>query len=1073
MHTHAVILYEPFGFILSIIAAIMLSIFALWVKFKIHRYFPKLANSHTSILAGSILGAAITAMHYIGMAAARLISLPGEPPIAPDTTDLSSQVLFIGGATLIISSFVLVGNLLLRYRELNGQLMQSESRIRAIVETAVDGIISIDGRGRIVAMNGAAEKLFGWTLDEVLYKNINILMPEPFHSQHDTYLANYFAGNKPKIIGIGREVVAKRKDGSLVPIRLAVGKADLPDQHLFVGFVSDISARIEMEREILARETQYRTLISNIPGVAFRVEATPPWRTIFVSDGITTLSGWTPEIFTQHKQSLATITHPDDYLRVRSAIYEALRLNEPYTIEFRMIDRHGQEHWVSQSASCVVDPTTQAKWIDGVIVDITDTKRRNAEFEGIVRSIGRSLLFVEFDLKGQVLDANRNFLELVGLDHEELLDLKFADLICVHELPAEQDEFWQKLEAGEFYSGEYCLKGCDGRRIWMQATFNPILDSDGKTWKVVALGNDLSQRKAMETDLFIAKNKAEQAATAKGLFLANMSHEIRTPMNAIIGFTEVLLDSPLAPTQRKQLKTIHQSARSLLGLLNDILDTAKLERGAVELELAGFSLRQLIEDIAQEQRLGACKKGLELLVDFADDTGDWVQSDALRVRQILVNLLGNAIKFTEKGEVVLRVRRRNERVIIKIIDTGIGIPSDRLAHIFTPFTQADASMARRFGGTGLGTTIARQLAELMGGSISAASIEGKGSTFTLELPLSETEALINSKDRQEEPLPPLRVLIADDVPENLELLELILAREGHRVVSASDGNAAFDAFLREPFDLVLMDVQMPNLDGLDATLRIREWEAANGRPATPIIALTASVLERDRIRAAASGMNGFASKPINVVDLFAEIRRCLSLKSIDTVTVAATETPVIDWQNAESRWGDAALLREKITRFTQSLPPMLEALASDPATRQAKLHQLKGTAGNLGLSALSQQLAEAESATQDEAFTRQLRVLKAQMDAIFKAIDGMVPASTPSTDGEIVPLDTSVKAEDMREQLAALVAAFNQGEIDESRMEAARRVLPADIYRSVSEAADNFDLMQAAALLDNWLTHTS
>lgn len=265
MHTHAVILYEPFGFILSIIAAIMLSIFALWVKFKIHRYFPKLANGHTSILAGSILGAAITAMHYIGMAAARLISLPGEPPIAPDTTDLSSQVVFIGGATLIISSFVLVGNLLLRYRELNGQLMQSESRIRAIVKTAVDGIISIDGRGRIVAMNGAAEKLFGWTLDEVLYKNINILMPESFHSQHDTYLANYFAGNKPKIIGIGREVVAKRKDGSHVPIRLAVGKADLPDQHLFVGFVSDISARIEMEREILARETQYRTLISNIP----------------------------------------------------------------------------------------------------------------------------------------------------------------------------------------------------------------------------------------------------------------------------------------------------------------------------------------------------------------------------------------------------------------------------------------------------------------------------------------------------------------------------------------------------------------------------------------------------------------------------------------------------------------------------------------------------------------------------------------------------------------------------------------------------------------------------------------
>lgn len=601
MQTEGNLVYEPYTFSLSIVAAVVLAIFSLWVKFRL-AHKSGLGQRVTSILSGCIMGMAITAMHYIGMAASRLYVAPDHIHQAANPHQISALVVQIGLTTLTLSVVVFVGNLLLRYKELNAQLSASESKIRAIVETAVDGIISIDGRGHILAMNGAAERLFGWRRDEVIGKNINVLMPEPFHSQHDTYLANYLKTGQPRVIGTGREVVAKCKDGSLVPIRLAVGRADVPGEPLFVGFVSDISERIHMEREIVARETQYRTLISNIPGVAFRCEAIAPWKTLFISDAIETLSGWSPEMYTDQQLSLADITHPEDVQEVQAAIKQSCETGEPYIIEFRLIDRYQKEHWVSQSACVVRDPETQHAWIDGVIIDITETKKRNAEFEGIVRSIGRSLLFVEFDLSGKVLDANDNFAELMGYRRDELQQLHYNDLLCIEgHSGGNCDTFWKALMQGDFHMGEYCLTAFQGKRIWMQASFNPILDSDGKPWKVVALGNDLSHRKAMETDLFIAKNKAEQASDAKGLFLANMSHEIRTPMNAILGFTDLLLDSALNDVQKKHLKTIAQAGRSLLGLLNDILDTAKLERGALDLDLNTFSLRDLTQQVLQEQ----------------------------------------------------------------------------------------------------------------------------------------------------------------------------------------------------------------------------------------------------------------------------------------------------------------------------------------------------------------------------------------------------------------------------------------------------------------------------------------
>lgn len=1063
MNTEAVILYEPYTFALSIIAAVCLAIFALWVKFKLSNYFT-ISNVQTSVLAGSIMGVAITAMHYIGMAASRMLIDESHLHHIHHTANhsaVSSLVLQIGATTVTLSLLVFVGNLLLRYREVNEQLSTSESRIRAIVETAVDGIISIDGRGRIIAMNGAAQRLFGWKLEEVIDQNINILMPEPFHSEHDGYLENFFKTGNPRIIGTGREVVAKRKDGSLVPIRLAVGKADIPGQHLFVGFVSDISERITMEREIRARETQYRTLISNIPGVAFRCEAKAPWKTLFISDAITTLSGWTPELFTQLQLSLEDICHPDDADRVKQAILHSLETGEPYTIEFRIIDRDNFERWVSQSACVVKDPDAQTAWIDGVIIDITETKKRNAEFEGIVRSIGRSLLFVEFDLNGRVLNANENFSELIGYTKQELQLLHHTNLICSPDEHAfNAAEFWRSLLSGEFQMGEYCLLGNKDRRIWIQATFNPILNGDGKPWKIVALGNDLSHRKAMETDLFIAKNKAEQAANAKGLFLANMSHEIRTPMNAILGFTDLLLDSELNDQQKRHLKTIAQSARSLLGLLNDILDAAKLERGALDLDINTFSLRDLTHQVMQEQLANAQKKTIQLHIDYPRQIRDFVEGDVLRLKQILVNLVGNAVKFTEQGEVILRVRERGDNMVFKIVDSGIGIPGDRLAHIFTPFTQADASMARRFGGTGLGTTIARQLAELMNGTISAASVEGKGSTFTVDIPLPASSA---SRLQQEPPkiqLPPMSFLIADDVPENIELLEILLRREGHQVVSANDGTQAFELFKLQRFDVVLMDIQMPVMDGLQSTRMIRAWEQERNLPSTPVIALTASVLERDRKKAADAGMNGFASKPVNLRELYSEIASNLGL---DEIISAQEHLPkaaqLIDWETAVARWGDRETLIRSINKFVGDLKRALSELRSLSEAHLAQsIHRFKGASANLGLNQTCHIFEALEQQSID--LTDGIAQLHSQLTDLTQILFDQADQEKP---------DAQPKAQLSSGELAALFKAFRQGAIDDELLARVKESVAPESFQVLQQAVDDFDLDAAAGLVETWL----
>ncbi len=1070
--------YDARGFALSIVVAVLLAVLALWVRFGLQQRL-RVGTAPVTVLAGGVMGLAIAGMHYTGMAALRFVEpieqLSQTAFSVPVQTSLSLAVAVV---TVALSLVVIAANAGLRYRDLFRQMQRSESRQRAVLDTAVDGIVMINGQGIVQSFNPAAERLFGWKAHEVVGRNVSMLMPEPHRSAHDGYLSQHLATGRQYVIGVGREVEGLRKDGSLVPMRLAVGRVEQPGEPLFVGFLVDLSEYRALERERQRGQEQLRSLVANLPGVAFRCRNEGDWPMEFISEAVQALTGWSAEDFLQGRVHFGRITHPEDAQHIAPEVAQALAQQRAYRVEYRIRTRDGSTRWLAESGRGVSgdEGGAGARWIDGVILDITESKARNAEFAGTSAALHQAMAVVEFDLAGQVLTANANYLDLMGYTLEELRQLHHRQLCPAHiaESPA-YAALWAKLARGECDAGEHLRLGKDGRRIWMYGSYNPIFDVDGRPFKVMKFVTDLTERRAMEQELREAKERAEAAAAARASFLANMSHEIRTPMNAILGYTEALLDAPLNPAQSRQLGTVHASARSLLRLLNDILDTAKLDKGAVALEVQDFSLRALCGQILDSLRISASRKGLPLVLDYPETEPEFLRGDALRVQQVLVNLLGNAVKFTERGQVLLRVRHRAGELHLDVQDTGIGMDAQQLQRIFDPFAQADASTTRRFGGTGLGTTIARQLVELMQGRISVHSTPGQGTVFSVRLPLPTGQAPQALELPAAQKLPPLRILAVDDVPANLELLQLALARGAHQVTPADGGRQAVELCASSAFDLVLMDLQMPEVDGLAATRAIRAQEQAAGRARVPIIALSASVLEEDHATALAAGMDGFAHKPLDLQRLCVEMARVLGLRAAGAagaVPSAAPGAAPIDWERGLPLWGTAARQREAIERFVREhagLPARLQALQAtgDSAALAAWGHKLRGAAGNLALVPLQQALAaleDAAHAADAPAQQRSLAALAAEWEALLQALATPGAPAAPAAPAPGAP-PQGADAHAVRAAAHAAAQALQQGELPEAAFATLAGLLPAAQLHPLREAMDRFDFDRALALL--------
>ncbi|GHF88086.1 MHYT domain-containing protein [Thalassotalea marina] len=946
--------YELWVFALSIVVAVTLAMLSLWIHFGLAVFRKKgMKWWYPQLLASVVMGCAITGMHYTGMAAARFVRPPGLELSNQDSQISIYLALGISITTVVIICLVLGLNMIYRYKDISRKSIENERRLRAMMDTAVDGIVSIDSKGKVLNINQATEKLLGWSSAELLGKNVNVLVPNPYHDGHDDYIKRYLDTGEANIIGKGREVEAVHKDGNRVAIRLAIGHVKLSDSDFFVAFITDIRPRIKMEQALRDNEEKFRSLITNIPGIAYRCKESIDWPMIYISDAVESITGYPAKDFLlpNPKRSFADLIHPDDQQRV----IDGVTLDGPFKIEYRLIRHDGEIRWMMEQGIHIKAHGQKDAWLDGFIMDITE-------------------------------------------------------------------------------------------------------------------------RREMELALREAKETAEQAALARASFMANMSHEIRTPMNAIIGFSDILLESPLQEEQQKQLKTINNSAKSLLHLLNDVLDSAKLDKGKLELEIRDFSLIQEVDEVVSTLWLQARNKGLLLTVDVSPKLKQNYSGSPERIRQVLTNLLNNAIKFTQEGFVKVSVTpTQNNQVEFVIRDSGIGMSEPQLATVFDPFTQADASMSRRFGGTGLGTTISKQLVELMGGTITVESELNKGTTFTVSLPLQSGQRPVVEQTQQRISLPPMKILVVDDIQQNIDLLTVLLEREGHTVVTARDGQQALIRMAsEEDLDLAIMDVQMPIMDGLTAAKERRKVEQEMALPHLPIIAFTASVLDDDRVAAQSAGMDGFANKPVDLIALFNEVARVLELESYaaDVSSNDQSLGKLIDEKKGIALWGSHQAYYQELAQFiTQQADDFdcMPALAQQHnwTDLKAVAHKLKGTCGNLSLISLMRHFEKLEAVLNSH--PEQSGTIIEHIQAMYKEVEKEVNAQhndQQSADSRIENVDVIIDA------LTQLKLAAEQNEIDETALMLIEQQV-ASAYRveldAICQAINDFEFPQGVALIDTLL----
>src|ERR1700694_2480263 len=474
------------------------------------------------------------------------------------------------------------------------------------------------------------------------------------------------------------------------------------------------------------------------------------------------------------------------------------------------------------------------------------------------------------DPAGIITDVNKQMEALTGCTRDELIGAPFKGFFT----DPERAEAAIKRVLSEKSVTDYELtaRARDGKQTVVSYNATTFYDRNRTLQGVFAAARDVTERKRVEAELQQAKADAESASRTKSDFLASMSHEIRTPMNAIMGIADLLAKTPLTPEQDKYVQIFRRAGDNLLNLINDILDLSKVEASQLELERTGFSLGDHLEKVIEVAAARAQEKGLDLVGEIAPHADTELVGDPTRLRQVLLNLLGNAIKFTESGGVTLRVTPDADSPIPRalqftISDTGIGIPGDKLGTVFERFTQADSSTTRRYGGSGLGLTISKRLVELMGGRIWVESGVGKGSVFSFAVPLdiwagATRRAAVPVATGPEPPLPAMDILLVEGSPDNRTITVAYRQGTPYRVEIAENGAVAYEKFTAGHYDLVLMDRQMPVMDGLTATRAIREWERANHRPPTPIIALTAAALKGDREKCMAAGCTAFLTKPI-------------------------------------------------------------------------------------------------------------------------------------------------------------------------------------------------------------------
>jgi PAS domain S-box-containing protein len=624
----------------------------------------------------------------------------------------------------------------------------------------------------------------------------------------------------------------------------------------------------------------------------------------------------------------------------------------------------------------------------GIAHDISDIKRAEERFRLVVEATPNPILLV--NLSGTIQLANWAAFQMFGYQLDILIGMTLENLFSQHSGDMEVQSLRDLLKhpRAKLLTEAQEVNGVcqNGQVIPLEVRLIPV-EIDDEQLVLISL-IDMTVHKQIDETLNRAKQAAEQANEEKSLFLANMSHEIRTPLNAIIGISDLLLDSSPTPQQREFLTIILESGESLLSIINDLLDFSKIEAGKLELEAVPFDLRQKIGNVFRLLSSQNRKADLKITWQVDEAIPQTLIGDPVHLRQVLMNLVGNAIKFTLQGEVHLDVEQQEVdeegrvHLLFAVRDTGIGIPADNLENIFSRFVQADSSTTRQFGGSGLGLTITSRIIEAMQGRIWAESEEGQGSIFrfTLALPTgsaaqqaeasgSEGAPSASSQSPQLSALPPLRVLVAEDGRSNQRLVQALLGKWGHTVCVAENGRIAVDRWQQESFDLILMDVTMPEMDGLTATRLIREQEAQTGAH-IPIIAMTARVMQADVKNCLQAGMDGYVAKPIHKQELDAAMAEFFPTSMGEEPEAPPVEVPpaLVNWSEAlRVVEGDEELLCDLIRDSLVELPELMDHLErdlnnGDAAEAYRHAHTTKAAARTFGIPALLEQAERTEEA---------------------------------------------------------------------------------------------------------------
>jgi len=791
-----------------------------------------------------------------------------------------------------------------RYEE---QLRRSEQKYRSLFDLTGDAIMLLDREG-FIDCNETTLSLFGCASKEQFRSyHPGLLSPEKQPCGTDSReLANRYIDEAMRRGRVHFDWLHKRLDnGKVFPAEVHLSVFELEGKPALQAVVRDITERKQVEQALRESERKLLSLMGNMPGMSYQCKNDRDWTMNFVSEGCLELTGYEPsELIDNAVVSFNDIILPEYRDSLWDKWQAVLANRQRLTEEYRIRAKDGTIKWVWEQGHGVYDENGRVIALEGFITDIT--ARKQAEESLADETIRRRVLFeqspdgiVVLDQKGKVYAANPQYAQMLGYTLEEVYQLHLWDW----DAQWTRQELLQRVRdiqiTGNHFETRHRRK--DGSIIDVEISSSVAVCSGQKL--VFCLCRDISDRKRSEANLRNAlaeaerlnryleeqtayANKmaamAESASIAKSEFLANMSHEIRTPMNGVIGMAGLLLDTDLNEEQRQYAEIVRNCGESLLGLINDILDYSKIEANKLELEALDFDLRDVLEDFAGMVAVKAHEKGVEFVCAANPDVPSYVNGDPGRLRQILTNLTGNAIKFTERGEVAVRVEtvsRTGEQVVLRfgVRDTGIGIPADKMDSLFEKFTQVDASTTRKYGGTGLGLAISKQLVEKMGGQIGVISQEGKGSEFwfTVKLGLQpEQDCPRNTCTK----IQGKRILIVDDNATNREILAARLSAWGAEAVESPGGLEALqilDEAYRAgaPFDIVITDMQMPGMDGLMLGRAIRRDWRFNG---LCLMMMSSLGRQEDSTVLAELGFAASLTKPIRPSELYARLMTAIT-----------------------------------------------------------------------------------------------------------------------------------------------------------------------------------------------------